>query len=387
MIKRLFYSCLLTVMLTGPAFGLDLALEPCLDEVEQMTDIKFVFPGHALITTQSGDIYWFQGCNKKLLKISTIDVATSDWELGLYSVAVASDFLKNPRVFLYYAAQTDGRLTTRLSAFQLNLKDKDSDVFVTEKVLLEIDQPDTNSNGGALKFGPDGLLYLGVGDGGSDGDPEANAQNIHSILGSIVRIKPDFKTEKGYTIPDGNLQDFIPGALPEIFAYGVHNPWKMTFDEKGNLIIADVGEHLIEEVDVISRDMIGTQALNLGWNIKEGDNCFNPPEQCDSQGLINPVYQYEHGDSGNSITGGETIRLDDKEYYVFGDYLTGLLGVLDLDAPETPVFEKRFSGNWATFGKDLRFGRGSIFNKDHSGSGVYVADYTSGTLYQIILKP
>ncbi len=380
-------------MLTGPVFGLDLTLEPCMNAVEQMTDIKFVSPGHAFITTQPGDIYRFKGCNKALQKIATIDVATSSWTLGLYSIAVAPDFSSNPWVFLYYAAETNGRLTTRLSAFKLDQK-KVPNAFVEEKILLEIDQPYTNSNGGALQFGPDDLLYLGVGDGGSEGDPDGNAQNIHSILGSIVRIKPDLGTERGYTIPDGNLQDFIPGALPEIFAYGARNPWKFTFDSMGNLIIADVGEHSIEEIDVINRDMIGTQAINLGWNIKEGNACFNPPEGCDPEGLIDPVYQYEHyGDAGNSITGGETIWYEGKEYYLFADFMTGQLSVLDLAAPETPVFENIYTGsNWVTFakarlGRNLRENQGvGNFNKDGSNR-VYVADYTSGTLYRIVLQP
>lgn len=389
MIRRILSCCFLILMLFCPAFGYELELEPCLSGVEQITDIKFVYPNHALISTQPGDIYWFKGCGKRPLKIGAIDVATSSWELGLFSIAVDPNFLQNRRVFLYYASETNGRLTTRLSAFTLN-PDVAPDAFTKEKILLEIDQPATNCNGGALKFGPDGLLYLGVGDGGPEGDPEGNAQNIQTLLGSIIRIKPDFGTEKGYTIPEGNLQDFIPGALPEIFAYGVRNPWKFTFDNEENLILADVGEHSFEEVDSIDADMIGTEAINLGWNIKEGDVCFNPPETCDSHGLIDPVYQYEHsGDEGNSITGGEIIRYQGKDYYIFGDFMTGKLGVLDLEAPETPVVEKYFEGNWAAFGKDNHF---SDFKRNRSSfmkngnSCVYVADYSSGTLYKIVLS-
>ena len=374
MIRRIFYTCLLMVMLAGPAFGVDLKLKACLRGLPQITDIKFAFPGHAFITTQSGEVYWFQGDHKKPQKIATINVATSSWELGLYSVAVDPDFFWSTRLFLYYAIETDGQLKTRLSAFKLNPDDIPNGLM-EEKILLEIDQPYTDGNGGALQFGPDGLLYLSVGDGGSEGDPDGNAQNIQSILGSIVRIKPDFSTEKGYTIPDGNLQDFIPGALPEIFVYGVHNPWKFTFDDQENLIIADVGEHLIEEIDIISRNMIGTQAINLGWKIKEGDICYNPPEGCDSKGMIDPVYQYKHdGDSGNAITGGETILSDGKEYYVFADYMTGQISMLDLEAPKIPVFEKHFKGNWTTFAKD-------------SLGHVYVADYDRGIVYQVLLRP
>lgn len=374
MIKRIFFSCLIIAMMASPVFGLDLTLEPCLKDIPKITDIKFVPDGNAFITTQLGDVYWFNVDEKQVKKIAEIDVATSSWELGLYSVAVAPDFNRDPKVFLYYAADTDRGLVTRLSVFKVNGLALPN-ALSEEKILMEIEQPYTNGNGGALEFGPDGLLYLGVGDGGSEGDPSNNAQNVQTILGSIVRIKPDLNTEKGYTIPKGNLQEFVPNALPEIFAYGVRNPWKAAFDTKGDLIIGDVGEHLIEEVDVITKDMIGTQKINLGWNFKEGNMCFDPSQGCGSSDMIDPVYQYEHGDSGNSITGGKTILFGGKEYYLFADYMTGMLGALDLEAPQTPAFEKVFDGkNWTTFGKDP-YGR------------IFVADYTSGTLYQIKVQP
>jgi hypothetical protein len=388
MMKKAVYSFLLMFLLSSPALGLDLALKQCNNLPEQPTDIEFIFPDYAFITTQQGDIYWFRGCNKPLRKIATLEVSTDSWELGLYSIAVSPKFFREPAVYVYYAANKDGQLVTRLSALVIDksklfvdpedvvVNDKyvqDEASLVKERVILEVEQPYTNGNGGALRFGPDNLLYLGVGDGGSDGDPEKNAQNVNTILGSIIRIKPDLSTAKGYTIPEGNLQDFIPGALPEIWAYGVRNPWKMTFDFHGNLILGDVGEHTIEEIDVIPEWMIGTQVVNLGWNIKEGDNCFCPPSDCDSEGLIDPVYQYEHGGSGNSITGGEPLFARGDEYYIFGDFMTGKLSVLDLDNPSVPVVEKSFDANWVTFARDP-LGR------------VYVVDYSSGSMYRVKLK-
>lgn len=369
--KKIIVFVLFALASVSHASDLELSLVSCLSKPAQITDIEFIAPHYALMTTQVGDIYLFQGCNRPTPKIGHVEVDTTNWTSGLYGIAAPDDFFWSKRVFLYYSVEVEGELKTRLSSFEI-------DLFVTEglkdeNVLLEIDQPYPGSNGGALEFGPDGLLYLGVGDGGAVGDPHNNAQNVQTILGSIVRIKPDLSDEKGYTIPEGNLQDFIPEALPEIFAYGVRNPWKLTFDSNGNLILADVGEDTIEEVDVLSREIIGTQEINLGWNIKEGSYCYDPGKDCSQEGFIDPVYEYEHGIHGNSITGGETCVLGDKEYYLFADFMTGMIGVLDLDEPGTPVLlDESYTGNWTTFSK-APFGR------------VYVSDY-AGMLYQVILQ-
>lgn len=373
MIKIFVYTLAFFVFaVTSYAGDLKLSLVNCLDEPANTTDIEFIAPHYALMTTQVGDIYLFKGCNRPPEIIGHVDVDTSSWSSGLYSIAAPKDFLWSKRVFLYYTIMVDGELKTRLSSFKIDLfKDKG---VKDEIVLLEINQPYPENNGGALKFGPDGLLYLGIGDGGDVGDPDNNAQNVQTILGSIVRIKPDLESEKGYTIPEGNLQDFIPEALPEIFAYGVRNPWKFSFDKNGNLILADVGEDTIEEIDIISKEMMGNQEINLGWSIKEGQNCYDQSEDCSSPSLIDPVYQYEHNEnnSGNSITGGETYVLGDKEYYLFADFMTGMIGALDLEDPSTPVLlDESFVGNWVTFAKGP-FGR------------VYVSDY-SGFLYRVVL--
>jgi hypothetical protein len=373
MLKKIFVFTVVLFALTGISYAedLNLSLLSCSEVPPQITDMEFIAPHHALMTTQLGDIYLFRGCHRPAEKIGRIDVDTSSWNSGLYSIATPFHFFWSRRAFLYYSVKVGGELKTRLSSFKINIF---GDTGVEdEKVLLEIDQPYPGNNGGALKFGPDGLLYLGVGDGGSAGDSENNAQNVQTILGSIVRIMPDAESEKGYTIPEGNLQDFIPGALPEIFAYGVRNPWKFTFDSYGNLILADVGEDTIEEIDILRSDIMDQQEINLGWSIKEGTNCYNQDKDCSSQNLIDPVYQYEHyGNSGNSITGGETYWVGRKEYYFFADFMTGMIGVLDIDNPNTPVIDESFEGNWTTFGK-APFGR------------VYVADY-DGKMYQVVLE-
>jgi hypothetical protein len=362
---------LITYMGTSHADDLELSLERCLSGPAQVTDIEFIAPHYAFMTTQLGDIYWFRGCDRRARKIGHIDVAMSDWRSGLYSIAVPHDFFWSHTLFLYYTAEVEGAIKTRLSSFKMNLfGDKG---LSDETVILEIDMPDNGNYGGALTFGPDGLLYLGVGDGGPAGDPDNNAQNVENLLGSIVRIRPDADSETGYSIPDGNLQDFVPDALPEIFAYGVHNPWKMGFSYDGSLILGDVGEDTIEEIDILSGEMMNNQEINLGWNIKEGQNCFNQSDACMSEDLVDPVYQYEHGNHGNAIIGGETYVIGDKEYYIFADFMTGMLGVLDLDDPTTPVLQdESLVGNWVTFAR-TPFGR------------VYVADY-EGNLYRVLLK-
>jgi hypothetical protein len=351
--------------------NLDLSLTECLSQPAQVTDIEFIAPHYALMTTQLGDVYLFQGCNRDPKKVGHVDVGKVNFTSGLYSIAAPNDFFWSKNVYLYFTAEEDGQQKTRLASFKLDLFNDEG--LTDENVLIDIDQPYPRGNGGALTFGPDGLLYLGVGDGGSSGDPHNNAQNVTTLLGSILRIKPDADSKKGYTIPEGNLQDFVSEAKPEIFAYGVRNPWKMTFTYDGSLIIADVGEDTFEEVDIITPDMINKQEINLGWNIKEGKNCFNDSALCSIEGLVDPVYQYEHGKNGNSISGGEIVYYDNKPYYLFADFMTGMMGALDLDNPSKPaVLNESLEGNWVTFGRDP-------FNR------IYVADY-AGKIYRVELE-
>jgi glucose/arabinose dehydrogenase len=357
------------------AQALEVSVEPCVTEPTEITDMAFVTPKKAILTTRTGALYWFEGCDQPVEKIGTIaDVDNSTWQLGLYSIAINWNFYRTHRIYVYYTAQKAGQLVTRLSTLRL-MHDKNGRSLSDGKVILEIPQPFENSNGGGMRFGPDGALYLGIGDGGSDGDPQGNAQNVHNLLGSILRIYPSGRDDSSYWIPRDNLYKFMPEALPEILLYGVRNPWKLTFDSRGDLIVADVGEHTTEEVDLIPTDKIGTQVINLGWNIKEGKECFNN-QDCSSDGLLDPIYEYQHyGTAGNAITGGETLWVGGKEYYLFADYSTGHIGVLDLDHPAVPVQEITESGkNWTAFGRS-------------PDGQVYIADYAGGGIYRINAQP
>lgn len=366
--KLLLTAALSTLSYTALAETIE--IKSCITEPAQITDMQFVSPHHAILATQSGDLYWFSGCNKPAELIGSLDVSNASWDAGLYSIATDWNFLWTHKLYAYYFSDSEIP-QTELASFDIDPFKKD---VTNKQVLMTFQQPYSNSNGGGMRFGPDGLLYLGVGDGGSYGDPHGHAQNVETLLGSVIRIDVNSPKSDGYEIPYGNLQEFIPGAQPEIFAYGVRNPWKLTFDFHGDLIIADVGESTIEEVNIIDRADINRKPINLGWNIKEGLECFNNSPDCTLTTLTDPVYQYTHGNEGNSITGGETFWFHGKEYYFFADFMTGNIGVLDLESPETPVVETHFeNNNWVTFGK-------SYFGK------VYVADYSKG-LYEINLKP
>src|SRR3989454_21252 len=190
--------------------------------------------------------------------------------------------------------------------------------------LLVVNQPFDNHNGGQLAFGPDGFLYIGLGDGGSEGDPQGNGQNLQTLLGKILRIDVDgaFAPGKQYAIPADN--PFTPpGGLPEIWAYGLRNPWRFSFDRAtGKLFAGDVGQNSFEEVDII------TKAGNFGWNKMEASHCYPPGSLCSTAGLILPIMEYAHNASGGKAIIGGFFYLGSSVAgrggaYVFGDLFGG----------------------------------------------------------------
>jgi len=224
-----------------------------------------------------------------------------------------------------------------------------------------VDQPFLNHNGGQIAFGPDGLLYVGLGDGGSGGDPLGHAQDTSTLLGSILRIDVDRGTP--YAVPPDN-PFAAGGGRPEIFAWGLRNPWRWSFDrETGELWCGDVGQNRWEEVDRIRR------GGNYGWNVREGAHCFASAE-CDSAGLIEPVAEYSH-DEGCSITGGYVYRgatlPQISGAYVYGDFCSGRIWGL-------------FSAGGGALAPRLLAESGlqiSSFAEDHDGE-LYVVDYGGG---------
>ncbi len=249
-------------------------------------------------------------------------------EEGLLGLAFDPKFVDSGYFFLYYSAA--GSRRSVISRFAVgdgrDLADPDS-----ERVLLEIPQPFSNHNGGQIAFGPDGFLYIAVGDGGKAGDPFDNAQDRSTLLGTILRIDVSTVDAVGsYTIPDDNpLMGQDDGVRGEIWAYGLRNPWRFSFDpETGNLWAADVGQNRFEEIDLIE------PGRNYGWNVMEGDSCFPPGAACNGEGLEPPVVQYGRRD-GCSVTGGYVYRGSRLPSlfgaYVYGDYCSGKIWALRYD--------------------------------------------------------
>jgi glucose/arabinose dehydrogenase len=198
----------------------------------------------------------------------------------------------------------------------------------SRRVLLTIGQPYANHNGGNVTIGPDGMLYIGMGDGGSGGDPERYSLNVTSLLGKILRIDPTPTADQPYTVPADNPFVGVSGARPEIWSVGVRNPWRMSFDsETGDLWFGDVGQGEIEEIDVARAADGGGRGVNWGWSAFEGSQRFNTDQSAD--GATPPVFEYVHGDAGCSVSGGAVAR--DATFpalagwYVFGDYCSGII--------------------------------------------------------------
>ncbi len=220
----------------------------------------------------------------------------------------------------------------------------------SERQLLAIEQPFVNHNGGQLAFGPDGYLYIATGDGGSGGDPHNNSQNLNSLLGKILRIDVDARQDGNeYGIPDDN--PFIGKGSPEIYAYGLRNPWRFSFDTAtGKLWVADVGQQRFEEINIVER------GGNYGWRVQEGTACYNPADGCETQGLEQPLYTYGR-DLGVSITGGYVYRGDALPEiagsYIYADFGTGTIWALKEEGREVQNKTLLQSGlNISSFGID-----------------------------------
>ena len=256
-------------------------------------------------------------------------------EEGLLGLAFHPDYETNGYFYVNYTANQPDR--TVISRFSVSCSNPNMALPGSEVILLEFSQPYSNHNGGQLAFGPaDGYLYIATGDGGSYGDPDCNAQDLSSLLGKILRINVDQ--------PSGNLPYSIPADNPfaanplgyreEIFAYGLRNPWRFSFDTvSGKIWAADVGQNLWEEIDLI------VNGGNYGWSMFEGFHCYNSPwpctPPCDTTGLTMPIWEYNHSE-GLSITGGYVYRgtltpeLTGK--YVYGDFVTGKIWALSEDS-------------------------------------------------------
>jgi len=301
-------------------------------------------------------------------------VGSQNNEQGLLSIAFPPDFASGE---VFYVNYTDRRGDTVIARYRLVAGESGQADPNSEQIILQIKQPAANHNGGQLQFGPDGYLYIGTGDGGQAGDPWGNAQNPGALLGKLLRI--DVTRADTYEIPSDNPLLDQPGARPEIWATGVRNPWRFSFDRAaGDMYIADVGQNLYEEVNFQPAASRGGE--NYGWDIMEGNHCFEPASGCNPEGLTLPVVEYDHGPSGCSITGGYVYRGTDYPQmagvYFYGDFCSGNIWGL----------RRTEAGAWETallLETDLNI---STFGEDAQGE-LYVASYNNGTVYRLVATP
>ena len=288
--------------------------------------------GRLFLVLQPGRIVVFENDPNAELPQTFLDirnlVSDAGNEEGLLGLAFDPAYTDNGYFYVYYSAADPRRSV--ISRFSVSSSDPNRADRSSELVVLEVEQPYSNHNGGHLAFGPDGMLYVGLGDGGAAGDPQDNGQDLSTLLGIILRIDVSrLDAVGGYAIPKDNPFAGSGGnAREEIWAYGLRNPWRFSFDrETGDLWAADVGQDRYEEVDIIR------PGLNYGRNVMEGTHCFRQ-ENCDARGLEMPITEYDHGD-GCSVTGGHVYRGERLPTlygaYVYGDFCSGKIWALRVD--------------------------------------------------------
>jgi glucose/arabinose dehydrogenase len=268
------------------------------------------------VVEKSGVIVVLAGGHRRrrpFLDISA-KVNSSGGEQGLLSVAFAPDYPRSRRFYVYY---TDHANNLRIVRYRRSRRDPDRADPRSARGVLRIDHhTESNHNGGQLQFGPDGDLYAGIGDGGSEGDPLGHGQNTDTLLGKLLRIRP--RAGGGYAIPKGNPFAGVGGKRPEIWAYGLRNPWRFSFDRlTGDLAIGDVGQDRQEEVDFARRGH-GAGA-NYGWRVFEGDLPYKPGS---APGAVAPAIVADHSDGYCAIIGGYVVR-DHALPALYGRYLYG----------------------------------------------------------------
>jgi glucose/arabinose dehydrogenase/murein DD-endopeptidase MepM/ murein hydrolase activator NlpD len=331
--------------------------------------------GRLFITERTGRIRILQ--SGSLLGTPFLNIAsklsTGGSEQGLLGLAFHPDYDDNGLFYVHYT-NTSGDIV--LARYQVSSNPDLADA-ATESILLTIPKPAANHNGGMLAFGPDGMLYMGTGDGGGGGDPEGNGQDRTTLLGKILRLDVDGGTP--YAIPSDNpyAGDPDPDVRQEIWAFGLRNPWRFSFDRAtDDLYIGDVGQGAREEVDFQPAASAGGE--NYGWNVMEGSNCFSPSSGCDTSGKVLPVAEYSHGSSGGcSISGGYVYRgtryAAMNGVYLYGDFCTGRLWGL-----------RRDGSTWQNgLLQDTAYSI-STFGEDEAGE-IYLTDYGNGRIYHVVV--
>lgn len=317
------------------------------------------------------------------------------WEQGLLGMAFDPDYARNKRFYVNY---TNARGHTHISRFVA--ADPRRAELESELIIMKIDQPFGNHNGGCLRFGPDGMLYIGMGDGGSANDPRGYSQNLGSLLGKMLRIDVTSTPPEGqtYVVPKDNPFVDREGARPEIWAYGVRNPWKFEFDSKKRMWIADVGQNRWEWVMLQPADSKGGE--NYGWNIMEGPEPLQarrrrpadgaPADDADAPEVefVKPVYAYRHSPNA-SITGGflyEGRKVNAlRNRYIFGEFMRGTISSFELTPSGKAFSVVDHTDNFAqAFGGRKQLEQAiSSFGRDNEGE-LYICDHRGGRLFKIV---
>lgn len=329
------------------------------------------------VVEQEGRIRVFNNTSEVASAGTYLDIerrVKSGGEMGLLGLAFHPDFKQNGYFFVNYTK--DNPRETVISRFKASSAGASTVDPSTETVLFTFRQPYANHNGGKILFGPDGYLYIATGDGGSAGDPQNNGQNLKSYLGKILRVDVNARDKGNYGIPKDNpFAANNNGEAAEIYAYGLRNPWRISFDPQGRLWAGDVGQNKLEEVDIIRK------GGNYGWRVKEGRAQYDRDGKPQAA-VIDPVWQYSHDNGDVSITGGVVYRGasngDLKGKYIYADYASGRVWALSVDG--SPMGGKATNqllinraGTISAFGEDAR-------------NELYLCDHAAGKILKLAAR-
>ena len=363
-----------TATVVSGLLGLEMAFPKL--TFDQPVDLQNAGDGsdRLFVVEQDGRIEVFANVDTISTSKTFLDIASrvvSSGERGLLGLAFHPNYQSNGYFFVYYSPNPG--VETRLSRFQVS-GDPDAADAGSEVILLDIAQQYSNHNGGQIAFGPDGYLYVGVGDEGDSGDRNDNAQDLTTLHGSILRIDVDSQGMGNYGIPPTNpFAINIKNYRPEIFAYGLRNPWRFSFDDAtGRLWVGDVGQNAWEEIDIVE---IGG---NYGWDCREAAHPFDPARRsavCDTvKGLIDPIWEYDQLSGDRSVTGGHVYRGNSVPVlagvYVYADYMSGRVWGLNYNGTTVTSNVELFELSFTI----------SSFGVDEAGE-LYLCGYDVGKIY------
>ena len=353
---------------TNSSFAAELKL--ILQDLDAPVLVTHAYDSRNFLVEKTGKVFSFDNSAQEkhlFLDVSSL-ITTRGNEQGLLSIAFHPYYSENGYLFLFYTAKNGDNTLARLTVDPPDAQQTD---LRSLEVIIAQEDPASNHNGGMLAFGKEGYLYLGIGDGGRSGDPWNNAQNLETLLGKVLRI--DVNQTSGYSIPKDNpfadKKNKFANARAEIWAYGLRNPWRHSFDrESGDLWIADVGQNKWEEIHWQANESQGGE--NYGWRLMEGNHCYLPKKDCQNKKygqLIKPIAEYSHK-YGCSVTGGYVYRGSNIEElqgkYIFGDFCSGMIWTIDKDNDFAINEFMQTDMNISSFGEDFA---GELYVLDYRG--------------------